>query len=73
MPCSAKFSMTLQTEILSIETSNFLKQIFFLRSFYSYVYMIVIVNNYHNHVYIFTYITYDLNQNADGGILLILT
>ena len=33
MPCSVKFSMTLQTEILSIETSDFLKQIIFLKSF----------------------------------------
>ena len=29
MPCSAKFPMTLQTEILSTETSHFLKQIVF--------------------------------------------
>ena len=27
MPCSVKFSMTLQTEIRTIETSDFLKQI----------------------------------------------
>ena len=33
IPCSAKFSMTLQTEILSTETSDFLKQIIFLKSF----------------------------------------
>ena len=35
MPCSAKFSMTLQSEILSTETSDFLKQIIFLKSFKS--------------------------------------
>ena len=29
MPCSANFSVTLQTEILSTETSDFLKQMFF--------------------------------------------
>ena len=29
MPCSINFSMTLQAEILSIETSDFLKQIIF--------------------------------------------
>ena len=29
MPCSTKFSVTLQTEILSAETLDFLKQIFF--------------------------------------------
>ena len=34
MPCS-KFSMTLPTEILSTETSDFLKQIIFLKSFNS--------------------------------------
>ena len=34
MPCSAKFSMTLQTEILSTETSDVLKY-FFLKSFNS--------------------------------------
>ena len=33
MSCSAKFSMTLQTEILSTETSDFLNQIIFLKSF----------------------------------------
>ena len=35
MPCLVKFSMTLQTEILSTETSDFLKQIIFLKSFNS--------------------------------------
>ena len=35
MPCSAIFSLTLQTEILSTETSNFLKQIIFPKSFNS--------------------------------------
>ena len=30
MPCSAKFSLTLQTVILSIETSDFLKHKIFL-------------------------------------------
>ena len=35
MPCSAKFSMILQTEILSLETLDFLKQIIFLKSFNS--------------------------------------
>ena len=35
MPGSAKFSMTLQTEILSTETSDFLKVIIFLKSFNS--------------------------------------
>ena len=33
IPCSAKFSMTLQTEVLSTETSDFLTQIIFLKSF----------------------------------------
>ena len=33
MPCSAKFSMALQTEILSIEISDFQKQIIFLKPF----------------------------------------
>ena len=33
MPCSINFSITLQTEILSTETSDFLKQIIFLLSF----------------------------------------
>ena len=33
MPCSAKFSMSLQTEIHSTEISDFLKQIFSLKSF----------------------------------------
>ena len=33
MPCSAEFSMTLQTEVLSTETSDFLKLIFFLKLF----------------------------------------
>ena len=32
MQCSAKFSVTLQTEILSAETSAFLKRIIFLNS-----------------------------------------
>ena len=35
MPCSAKFSMTIQTEILSTKTSDFLKQIIFLMPFNS--------------------------------------
>ena len=35
MPCSAKFLMTLQTEILSTEASGFLKQTIFLKSFNS--------------------------------------
>ena len=35
MPCSANFSVTLQTEILSTETSDFLKQIIFLKLFIS--------------------------------------
>ena len=35
MPRSAKFSVTLQTEILSTETSDFLKEIMFLKSFNS--------------------------------------
>ena len=33
MPCSSKFSKTLQTEIFSTEISDFLKQIIFLKSF----------------------------------------
>ena len=33
MPCSANLSMTLQTDIVSTETSYFLKQIIFLKSF----------------------------------------
>ena len=35
MPCSAKTSMTLQTEVLSTETSDFLKQMIILKSFNS--------------------------------------
>ena len=35
MPCSAKFSMTSKTEIFSAETSDFLKQISSLESFFS--------------------------------------
>ena len=34
MPCSAKFSITLQTEILSTENLVFFKQIIFLKSFH---------------------------------------
>ena len=33
MPCSIKFSMTLQTEILSTDSSDFLKQIISIKSF----------------------------------------
>ena len=33
MLCSAKFSMTLQTEIISNETSDFLKQMIGLKPF----------------------------------------
>ena len=33
MPFSAKFSVAFQTEILSKETSDFLRQIIFLKSF----------------------------------------
>ena len=35
MPCSIKFSLTSQTEILSTETADFLEQIVFLKSFNS--------------------------------------
>ena len=35
MPCSKNFSVTFQTEILSTVTSDFLKQIIPLKSFYS--------------------------------------
>ena len=35
LPCSSNFSMTLQTEILSTETSDLLKQIIILKSFNS--------------------------------------
>ena len=35
MPCSINFLITLQTEVLSTEASDFLKQIIFLRSFNS--------------------------------------
>ena len=38
MPCSAKFSVTLQTEILSTEISDFLKQIIFVKLFNSVVF-----------------------------------
>ena len=44
MPCSAKFLMRLQTEILLMETSDFLKQIFFLKSFNSVLYMIIMIS-----------------------------
>ena len=40
MPCSAKFSMTLNTDILSTETSDFLKKIIFLKSFNSVLFMV---------------------------------
>ena len=33
VPCSAKFSISLQAETLSTETSDFLEQIIFLKSF----------------------------------------
>ena len=36
MPCSDKLSLTLQTEILSTETSDFLKQMIILKSFSGY-------------------------------------
>ena len=39
MPFFAKFSMILQTEILSTESSDFLKQIIFLKSFNSVSYL----------------------------------
>ena len=45
MPCSAKFSMTLQTEILSTETSDFLKQKVFLKSFNSVLYLSTVQSN----------------------------
>ena len=35
MPCSAKFSRTLRNIVVSTETSHFLKQIIFLKSFSS--------------------------------------
>ena len=35
MPCSVSFSMTLQMEILSTGTSDFLKQMIILKSLYS--------------------------------------
>ena len=35
MPCSANFLMSLQNEILSTETSDFLNQIIFMKSFNS--------------------------------------
>ena len=35
MPCSVKFSMISKTEIFSTETSDFLKQIISLESFFS--------------------------------------
>ena len=35
MPCSISFSMTLQTEIFSTITSDFLKQMIILKSFIS--------------------------------------
>ena len=41
MQCSAKFSVTLQTEILSTETSDILKQIIFLKSFNSLLYIVL--------------------------------
>ena len=34
-PCSTNFSMTLQAELLSTDTSDFLKQIIFRKSFNS--------------------------------------
>ena len=40
MPCSAKFLMTLQTKILSTESSDFLKQIVFCKSFNSVLHVI---------------------------------
>ena len=39
MPCFAKFSFSLQTEILSTQASDFLKQIVFLKPFNSVLYM----------------------------------
>ena len=43
MPCSAKFSGTLQTEILSTEISDFLNQTIFLKSFNSVVFQKVLL------------------------------
>ena len=42
----AKFSMTLQTKILSTGTSAFLKQIIFIKSFNSVLYMLTSSQNY---------------------------
>ena len=44
LPCSSNFSVTLHTEILSIETSNFLKQLYL--SFHS---MLNVLCSLHNH------------------------
>ena len=42
MPCSTNISVTLQAEILSTETSDFLKQIIILKSFSFFFYLIQI-------------------------------
>ena len=44
MPCSINFSMTLQTEILSIETSDFLKQMIILKSIIQFRVIVIILN-----------------------------
>ena len=38
MPCATTFSVTLQAEVLSTVTSDFLKQVIFLKSFNSVLY-----------------------------------
>ena len=43
MPCTANFSVTLVSEILSTETSDFLRQIIILKSFYSVLCVFVFV------------------------------
>ena len=59
MPCSTKFSVTLQTEILSIETSDFLTQIIFLKSFNSEDYYVYVMTaNDRSYIMVFHHFVY---------------
>ena len=66
LTCPANFSMTLQTEILSKESSDFLKQRISIKSFYSvlyvqtvmiisgtFVFITFVLEGYHNKVLVF--------------------
>ena len=56
MPCSISFIMTLQTEFLSTEISDFLKKIIFLKSFNSLCYSVYQWYQHRRHRIFFGYI-----------------